>query len=366
MSLCPICGNELGKWSDDPLKTPKGISGVKGCSFIKPEHIIELQQARQQEEINCGIPESERTIFTPITGKKLITKQHIIELRKSTEKILIRSGIPLADFLSKDKNGNLLKSRTDWYDLLIRPNTLIKNVHIEDLRHYLTPLSIFEETWEGSYNLANSWNKTAAGYYYKQDAYNVTFKHTWDVFVEYFVYIRARQSNGQPAPDYCVGEGSYGRGNYLINNLSSKLNISAYLEAKACCFPDYSCYYNQSVVENWFLRVILRYSFPTGSFPTITPHTCFSIQDIPSEFEYYTTDSLGNDDYPTFGQPNIKNYFPANVNYHKISKITIIIFSLNFPLAYAGSGVTHCQCSSVNSDSHNFGVGLLKIEGLRY
>ena len=109
MAQCPYCFSELGTWTNDPLLVVTGsrysISDgdlieksldqreYKGFSHIQYIDILELQQARQEQEILMGIPEEDRTEFSPVntTGLFVCTKQHIQELRDSIEALIFNS-----------------------------------------------------------------------------------------------------------------------------------------------------------------------------------------------------------------------------------------------------------------------------------
>jgi len=166
---CPRCFSKIGiiapLWTNDPLKTPKGIEllpglrAYKGFTYIKPEHIEELQEARKQQEIDAGIAEEDRTTFTPVRveGQKVyFYKKHLRELRESTEKILTATGQTKETYFNYDDEGteyNIGDHQLDWHDVNLDQKFLdIKAVHIEDLRHYLITLIpiYFSENWSNA------------------------------------------------------------------------------------------------------------------------------------------------------------------------------------------------------------------------
>jgi len=178
--LCPTCHTEIGKWTDDPILTPRGLSGddYKGVVPIKVKHIKELQDTRKQQEIEATkfAPEMEKTDFSTIPPKTPVNKKHINELRTSTEKLLSDphnvSATPLlyqyfnydskANYIGTYKYGNKVEDKREWVDIdcLNRPKMpkktedkqnliKIKAIHIEDLRHPI-PEPYFLEDWKHS------------------------------------------------------------------------------------------------------------------------------------------------------------------------------------------------------------------------
>jgi len=147
-------------WKDDPLLTLNGIPGYvtdlndkqlySGITVIHKDHLQEIQDARKQQEIDAGIPTSERTEFSPIPESLvpgdpayfLVTKQLIQEIRDSTEKILECIGITKEQYFNYDDEGNERRSVGDLYYQYdwIPPDLKnwkgsIQNIHFEDLRH---------------------------------------------------------------------------------------------------------------------------------------------------------------------------------------------------------------------------------------
>ncbi len=107
-------------WKNDSVHTLRGLAGndYTGHTYIQSQHIIELQEARQAQEITIGIVESERTSFSTITGDESCYKKHIRELRQSTEKILIAMGLiddegeaDLESYFNYDENGEVHLTR---------------------------------------------------------------------------------------------------------------------------------------------------------------------------------------------------------------------------------------------------------------
>ena len=148
MARCPTCFSIIGQWTDDPILTPKGLSGINYIGFtpIKPIHITELQQDRQNKEINVGIEESDRTVFTSINARGDIYKKHIRELRTSTEKILVKTGQTKEEYFNYDSEGNeynIGNHQTDWTDSNLTGIKNLKARHIEELRHYLRTIPAY-------------------------------------------------------------------------------------------------------------------------------------------------------------------------------------------------------------------------------
>jgi len=185
--LCPTCFSELVSdeererrieedpeyeiygysWSDDPILTPRGLSGeeYKGVTEIKIKHIIELQEARKQQEDDLGISGADKTEFTEFDGKVAVNYKHIRELRDSTEKILKEiAGIEeltaeerkelLYEYFNFDAEGNKIipadskyVDKDEWTDSALTKKIKIKGIHIEDLRHPISLLN-WEETFD--------------------------------------------------------------------------------------------------------------------------------------------------------------------------------------------------------------------------
>lgn len=137
-------------WHDDPIKTPRGHSGENYIGFqdILLEHWTELQEARTAQEIEAGINEIERTVFTPLVANNDFTKSHIQELRDSTEKILTAVGKTKEQYFNYDEDGheyNIGDHQLDWTDpILLDKRIYIKASHLEELRH---PLVVRSNLW---------------------------------------------------------------------------------------------------------------------------------------------------------------------------------------------------------------------------
>lgn len=141
---CPVCFSQIVTdpeeierlreegiyvWVEDPLLTPRGLAGedYKGKTPCRWLHIIQLQEARQQQEEDVGIPEEEKTAFSGVGRKEPIRKIHIEELRISTEKILLSMGYTkegtneadLDTYFNYDEEGNerRIEHQTEWTDV---------------------------------------------------------------------------------------------------------------------------------------------------------------------------------------------------------------------------------------------------------
>jgi hypothetical protein len=176
MSKCPYCYRTLGTHTHDPILLPDGskykwfndtilieesdISKriYKGTYQVKNTIIIELQnELRALEEENNVIP---LTTFSPLnsSGRFQITGKHIKEMRDSVEKLLNIFGLVKYDYFNYDEDGNHIihpaGDKLEWTDPINESTDLlkfqIKNIHIEDLRHYLQTLIPFRENWEYS------------------------------------------------------------------------------------------------------------------------------------------------------------------------------------------------------------------------
>ena len=172
---CSLCfskidlpSGEIG-WTDDPIKTPKGEAGEDyiGFTYFKSIHIEEIQQIRQQQEIDFGIPDEEKTTFTPVKveGKKVyFYKKHLKELRESTEKILEITKQTKEDYFNYDENGteyNIGNHQFDWRDADINKKFLdIKAIHIEDLRHSICkyPTNLKNYVFVKTQGFARNWS----------------------------------------------------------------------------------------------------------------------------------------------------------------------------------------------------------------
>lgn len=180
---CPKCFSKFGEWTDDPILTKNGAkfiydesSGLlipnidieqrfyKGFYQIKSQIIKELQENREQAEIDAGIAEEERTIFSHVeddaNGFWVINIKHIKELRESTEKILNAIGTDKETYFNYDDEGIERQNphQTDWIDpILDNWKGHIKDQHIEDLRKFIVTFWI-EPFNEVSPNISNSGN----------------------------------------------------------------------------------------------------------------------------------------------------------------------------------------------------------------
>ena len=176
-------GNPVPRWTDDPLLTPNGFSGKDYTGEERPNrfHIEELQLDREQLETDLSI--SPPTDFSALEEHGFhVRKTYLIELRESTEKILEAIGITLADYFGLDSEGNPVtpgpgdEAKTDWTDVsrglpyldkkavekkefdvssgtkkpcpTFPPQTRIRAIHIEDLRHAI--LIGWREFWSAS------------------------------------------------------------------------------------------------------------------------------------------------------------------------------------------------------------------------
>jgi len=176
---CPVCFSQIVidpeeierlreegiyVWVEDPLLTPRGLAGeeYKGKTPCRWLHIIQLQEARKQQEENIGLedmpeePEegkSYKTIFSEVKKGEPVRRVHIEELRASTEKILEATGRTKEDYFNYDEEGNEMRTelQTEWIEPNLTLETPIRAIHIEDLRHPVPILSFLY--------LSNQWTE---------------------------------------------------------------------------------------------------------------------------------------------------------------------------------------------------------------
>lgn len=162
---CPSCfsefinqeGQGIGRWTDDPILTPNGLSGedYKGFTPVRAVHVQELQT---RYNILENAADLSQTSFSSINEKQKIKALHIEQLRISIENILNVVGFALSDYFKYDRYGNLTGlTKTEWTDVnrinkedlpqdhpygnilgdtvpLLTDPIKIKAIHIEELR----------------------------------------------------------------------------------------------------------------------------------------------------------------------------------------------------------------------------------------
>jgi hypothetical protein len=166
MSKCPYCYRNLGTWVHDPILLPNGSKykwnsdtelieesdieqrEYKGIYQVREDEIIELQTSLKDLEEDY-IEEIDRTIFSPLntSGKFQITGKHLKEMRDSIVKLLALSDSTLTDYFNYDEDRNHILcpkgDKLDWTEPITEDTDLqnfqIKAIHIEDLRHVITP-----------------------------------------------------------------------------------------------------------------------------------------------------------------------------------------------------------------------------------
>lgn len=155
-NYCPYCHSEYYPtkvWPNDPINTPfTKYNRWRGFTFIRDDHITTIQEKRKLQEAEAGIPENERTVFTPVGYN--IRKTHIKELRESTEKILTKIGITKNTYFNYYEDGNFANTnQLDWTDVNLNNYTgHIRAKHIEDLRHPL----VIELAWLETFNSSDT------------------------------------------------------------------------------------------------------------------------------------------------------------------------------------------------------------------
>lgn len=168
---CPYCFSKFVdlKYTDDPILTKDGSSFVydentglliprpsatqatyKGCTIVKNQHIIELQEANDDNKPTGG--------WTPVEGEVgsfwIPNKIHIKELRDAIEKGLGITGSTtpaertaiMEQYLNYDEDGVERQSphQLDWNDPTLTGTVWMGNIshmHIEDLRKAIFILS---------------------------------------------------------------------------------------------------------------------------------------------------------------------------------------------------------------------------------
>ncbi|MFA6971817.1 MAG: hypothetical protein WC208_10500 [Gallionella sp.] len=132
---CPICFNDIGTFTDDPLKMPNHFDAtLKGNVLFRARHITELQDMVNEYEGNVGIAYSK---WSPCNDKTdLPNIRHVNELREAIEAVLTKIGTSLSDYLSMDADGKpTTPATTDWLDgHRLTRGTLLRGMHIEQLR----------------------------------------------------------------------------------------------------------------------------------------------------------------------------------------------------------------------------------------
>lgn len=177
MAICPNCFNEIGVWSNDPIKIPGGckhyihpstglrtavplqtlnetelekktrenLTKYDGFTHILGQDIQDLIDRQQSLETELGLQSSEKTQFPTLTGDDKITlnttKDIIQQLRWSVEQLLTKQGLTKAQFLNYDSNGIRRQifdgnmEQSDWTDPDLTAYTgNIHYMHIEELR----------------------------------------------------------------------------------------------------------------------------------------------------------------------------------------------------------------------------------------
>ncbi len=158
MARCNVCHSIIGTWTEDPLKTPKGLAGPDyvGKDVIRYWHLIEIRNRINDTETSLGMTptdwEEELNNTTPIRY------YHIIECRIAIEKILgcflltptERAEI-LKQYFNYDEEGTHYGTteRGEWMESHLDATIPIRAIHIEDLRRPNLVLGRWEQqTWQ--------------------------------------------------------------------------------------------------------------------------------------------------------------------------------------------------------------------------
>jgi len=260
MARCPRCFSNLEdeEWTDDPIKTPKGEAGEDyiGFTYFNPVHIEELQEARTQQEINVGIPEAERTTFTPvkIEGERVyFYKKHIRELRESTEKILNATGQTKDSYFNYDETGkeyNIGNHQTDWHDVDLSKKIYIKAVHIEDLRHHiLTAVPLWMSLRNRDKSMGGIDNLLSDIYWYYSGYIDVVYFST---FMR-SDFIQKIHPCSEETIDYNISDLSY---NEETGEYRWKWDSNIYRYNKSLGKVFYQAYYTHNLFSNWQATVL--------------------------------------------------------------------------------------------------------------
>jgi hypothetical protein len=98
----------------------------KGLTFIKRQHILELQADRKSMEETLGLPLTEFSNLEDKKKKFRIHKKHISQLRLSTEQILTALGIDKTQYFNYIETGEEIEKydknnqrilQSDWTDV---------------------------------------------------------------------------------------------------------------------------------------------------------------------------------------------------------------------------------------------------------
>jgi hypothetical protein len=171
---CPYCYRPIGTHSHDPILLPNGSPNYwinsntlsvesdiakrfyKGTYQVEENDFIELRNELENLEIANSV--TPLTIWTPlnITGKFQITGFHIKEMRDSIEKLLIIFALTKTDYFNYDENLNHIINpngdQVEWTDPITDATDLVhfqvRAIHIEELRHYINAVIMWEETWD--------------------------------------------------------------------------------------------------------------------------------------------------------------------------------------------------------------------------
>ncbi len=207
---CPICGSPIVierddrkdlkdfgiyAWEDDPIKTPRGLAGEDyiGMTPLRWCYFREIQVARTQQEIDCGLTTVNQTIWLPLSDTQPIRMAHIEQLRKSTEKILAQLGLTLEDYLNYDYEGKEIKTthQTTWTDPDLSLTKDLKGIYLEELRYQIN----VRPSWvHMTVDTARRWGNQVdmvVAYYYTYGwvgAYNIYYivaQHWVEQFIGY-------------------------------------------------------------------------------------------------------------------------------------------------------------------------------------
>ena len=206
---CPICKSHLTsptgpvdpadpRWTDDPVKTARGLAGEEyvGITPIRHYHIKQLQDYYQYSLTEAGLPEVE---MFPVDDLTSPTKCHVEQLRLVIEDLLEASGLTIADYFKSNKYGETYTtSQVDWTDVdreqtghegepLFPPTVVaVRAIHIEELRRGCL-LGRFQTLFCSSctYPLHMNYTETPGQGIGKTDTEHPYFNHFSRVYEDY-------------------------------------------------------------------------------------------------------------------------------------------------------------------------------------
>lgn len=149
-------GDPYPFWTDDPLKTPLGLSGSdwKGRDGTNYVYLQELRDYYNDLETEIGL--SQTSWSEPLNKGNPFRRVYIEELRIAIERILTSVGKTIEDYFRYDRHGDDTgSSQTDWtdvdrtsgYPLLPTGINPARAIYLEELRRGIFVFAPWSETW---------------------------------------------------------------------------------------------------------------------------------------------------------------------------------------------------------------------------